>query len=360
MKPIKRSVVAATAAVLAALSLSATASAATTTVVATGLNNPRQLSMDAQGNLYVAEAGRAGKQCPSKDTCFGTTSAIAKIPAGGGAVQRIVTGFPSGGGKDGSFATGIDGVSVAPDGTVFGLTTSGPPSQLKGIPKAIKRKLGVLFSVPAAGGTATTVAKVDTYEIKKNPDKTDVNPNPYAVLGLASNHAIVVDAGGNTVYDVNNGQQTLLAILPKNKGRQSVPISIALGPDGAYYVGELPGEGKRPRPHQARIFKIVPGQKPTVFATGLDGVAGLAFGPDGSLYATELMTSNANKPTGDVVKIAPDGTKTHLFKGLGFPAGIAVGQDGSLYVSLFSILPGRTPKKGQFKGLGGQVVKLTP
>src|SRR4029079_19668324 len=45
---------------------------------------------------------------------------------------------------------------------------------------------------------------------------------------------------------------------------QSVPTSIAVGPDVALYVGELTGW-----PYDvgtARIWRVVPGRKPTVYA----------------------------------------------------------------------------------------------
>jgi hypothetical protein len=46
-------------------------------------------------------------------------------------------------------------------------------------------------------------------------------------------------------------------------------------------------------------------------------------------------------------------------KSLVFPAGAAVAPDGTLYVSNASVLPSKTPKKSPFKGLGGQILKIT-
>jgi hypothetical protein len=47
-------------------------------VVAWGLNSPRGLAVDAQGGVYVSEAGTVGTECvnPKDGPCFGFTSAV--------------------------------------------------------------------------------------------------------------------------------------------------------------------------------------------------------------------------------------------------------------------------------------------
>ena len=63
-----------------------------------------------------------------------------------------------------------------------------------------------------------------------------------------------------------------------------------------------------------------------------------------------------------MIKVSSDGaTRTALGEGsLFFPAGAAVARDGALYVSNWSVLPGRTPKNGPFKGANGQLVRIAP
>ena len=63
---------------------------------------------------------------------------------------------------------------------------------------------------------------------------------------------------------------------------QTVPTSITLALDGAYYIGELSGfpflEGV------ARIFRFIPGQVPQVYAEGFTQFIDIAAALDGGLY----------------------------------------------------------------------------
>jgi sugar lactone lactonase YvrE len=125
-------------------------------------------------------------------------------------------------------------------------------------------------------------------------------------------------------------------------------------------VGE-PAKGKKPTANAARVWKVVPGQKPVVHAGGFNTITGVAFDQDGSLYVTEwsIKPLDRNNAKGDVVKVAPDGSRSRLGLGeLFFPAGAAVGPDGALYVSNWSILPGTPAKGGPFKGKSGQLVRI--
>ena len=84
---------------------------------------------------------------------------------------------------------------------------------------------------------------------------------------------------------------------------------MALGPDGAYYVGELTGA-----PFDvgvARVYRVVPGKAPEVFLEGFTAIIDLTFGPDCSLYV--------------LLRIAPAGTRTTLAsEGLIKPTSVAI------------------------------------
>ena len=76
-----------------------------TSVVASGLNNPRGLNFSADGSLYVAEAGKGGdgpcvddpaEQDPEILRCYGESGAITRIDLKKGTPPvRVVTGLPS-------------------------------------------------------------------------------------------------------------------------------------------------------------------------------------------------------------------------------------------------------------------------
>src|SRR5438105_3842364 len=102
---------------------------ATFTTVARGFDNPRGLVFGEDGQLYVAEAGKGGPKCvsggPGGAICPGLTGAISVI-TDDGAHHRIVSGLASIAGRDGSFATGPDGLARSENGDLYTIITSCP------------------------------------------------------------------------------------------------------------------------------------------------------------------------------------------------------------------------------------------
>ena len=139
-----------------------------------------------------------------------------------------------------------------------------------------------------------------------------------------------------------------------------MPTSVALGPDGDLYVGELAeGAGKG----KARVWKIpAAGGTPEVHATGFTAITGVAFGPDGSLFVTEFATQLSQEGPDGVGRAR--GARRQADEAgrqqAAAPTGAAVDSTGAVYVSNFSVLPAKTPKKSPFKGAGGTLVKITP
>ncbi len=173
--------------------------------------------------------------------------------------------------------------------------------------------------------------------------------NPFAILALPGEH-IVVDAAGNDLLRVAaNGNISTLAAFPQRlvdappslglpPGTQlpmdAVPTSAALGPDGALYVSQLTGF---PFPvGGARIYRVVPGEEPQVYADGFTNVIDIVFESDGSLLVLELAKNSllSDDPIGALIRLKPDTSREMvLSEGLTLPTAVAIGDDHSLYIS---------------------------
>lgn len=173
-----------------------------------------------------------------------------------------------------------------------------------------------------SNGRARMVANLFTLEAA-DPDGAGVDSNPYDVAALGGGAALVVDAGGNSLHRVDNrGRAELVATFPDELlstanfndlagcppqapacatggataiPGQSVPTSVVVGPDGAYWVGELKGF---PAPTgQSGVWRIEPGATGvrcgvdpgcTRALDGFTSIVDVTMGPDGRLYVSEL------------------------------------------------------------------------
>jgi hypothetical protein len=312
-------------------------------IVVSGLDNPRQLAWDRGGRLLVAEAGhgsygKAGTcfKGPEGTACVGRSGKISRIAHPATATNRkptrIATGFLSAAGKDGSAAVGSDGVS-AHGGTTYVQQTHFPPALLRSAGIS-KHQNGNLMRL-----NKSIVARISAYEFKHNPDGEIVDTDPYAVLALR-HHTLVADAAGDDILSIRHGHISVWATLPGDtKKVDPVPTSLARGRHGSVLVGTLYSLA----PHQARVLRYSRSGKLLKTWRGFTSVTGVAAGPRGHVFASELFGGCAQgaPPTcvpGRVVDIAPNGTRSRVKVPL--PAGLAW-RHGHLYVSAFSIAPTR-------------------
>jgi sugar lactone lactonase YvrE len=86
-----------------------------------------------------------------------------------------------------------------------------------------------------------------------------------------------------------------------------------------------------------------------VFRGGFTAITDFDFGPDGSLYVLQFASTIFLGGSGSVVRVSPDGTRTTLVDNLIAPTGIAVGPDGAVYVTNLGVVVG-----------GGQVLRIAP
>ena len=324
------------------------------TTIASGLDNPRQLSFTPSGDLLVAEAREGGtSNCqtgPEGGTvCFGASGAVTKINSRG-QQSRIITGLPSIADKDsGGGASGPSDVHAVGRHISVLVGLGGNPDTRATLPSP-GVKLGTLIQTTRDYSTFRTVADLAAFEATTNPIH-DVDSNPVGLLYDCGNY-VVADAGGNTVVKVNpGGRMRTLTVLPDLTANvpgappgttmpaQAVPTSVAtVGYDGAYYISQLTGF-----PFQkglANIYRLDKSGKRTVYASGLTNVTDLAF-KGKTLYAVQISTEGLlTGPIGSVVRVKPHGTApsdhTPVAEGLFAPYGIAI-KGSSAYVTIGAV-----------------------
>ena len=340
-------------------------------VIANGLNNPRGLDFGPDGALYVAEAGSGGVEpCgpgPEGERCYGETGSVTRIDLQTNAAIRIAENLPSLA-TEGSFATGVHDISFQGLGNAV-LTTgfAGDPADRAGSFGAVGSNFARIARMNPSGKFSLT-EDAGEYEAVANPTGDEVDSNPYGIVALAG-RTVFTDAGGNALNQVSaKGTISNLATFPDRLvlappflelppgtliPMDTVPTSVAQGPDGGFYVGQLTGF---PFPvDDANVYRVPEnGGPPIVHAGGFTAVIDVAFGPDGSMYVVELAKNGLLAAfiegdwTGALIRVAPDGSRTEIAPGaLTAPGGVVIGSDGAAYVTNNSIFSGT-----------GQVVRI--
>jgi hypothetical protein len=350
-------------AAIPAVAAEAAPAGVTVSVVRSGLNNPRHLTLTRDG-LWVAQAGAGG-------------------PAG---KSNCVTGPSTGGPGKTRFCVGWTGsVSLISHGRIE--TSTRLPSVIEADNKEVAGPAAIAFShgraaivmqdvlVNSHGGNAlpkpagkllgklirgSTTVNLAAYaaahpqpawSLGTVPGEKAYDSDPFDVVAYHGGW-VVADAAANSLLQISSsGQIHLLARFPAvtetapagvfgpspvTVKAQAVPTSIAVGPDGALYVGLL--RGVPSKPGTAYIYRVVPGHQAKIWARGLTAVTAIAFDRHGRLLATEFSTAGLLAPPtvpGALVRISNHGhTVTKLpVAGLFQPTGLAVGSRGGIDVS---------------------------
>jgi hypothetical protein len=365
-------------------------------LVASGLNQPKKISLAPDGSLIVAVSGdgAASGSCTngSQASCLDRSGAIDRITASGrvstllGALPSVSSGSTAGVASGPAEARIVGGrLQVLFQDVAINASTGRQPYGSAGA------LLGDLARFPGAGGSPQIQASFGPFEAAHKPNHeagTDVarhvepgvNSDPYAYVPYHGGYA-VADAGGDDLLFVSRaGKISVLAVFPTIREMappgifgssqtksisamtQPVPDSVAVGPDGALYVGELGGEpygiGK------SSVYRVVPGQPATVYARGFTSIGDIAFDSSGRLLVLEIDQKGLNDPAlkasrqpapGAIIRVGKGGTQSMVAStGLEFATAMAVARGGTVYVSNHGI----DSAGGGSNGGGGQIVRL--
>ncbi len=324
-------------------------------VVASGLDNPRGIAIGDEGRIFVAQAGRGG---PGG---YGTTGRISVIDHG--RIHTFAAGLPSAKAPEGDI-TGPVNVAFTHD-TTLAIVGGGPQT------------LNPAFDSVVRAGAGTVMANIQAY-VNAHPDTTDLDqpPNPtesnaYGAASLGEDRVLVTDAANNTLLLIGPGGRIqtvakfpnevistahLPIALPPWLPAEAVPTSVAIGPDGYWYVGEL--KGFPFTPGESRIWRIAPWARNAVcnqarpsggcslWMDGFTSITGLSFGPDGALYVVEIVKRGVfglftGADTVGALYRVWDGHRTELIPGrLTAPGDVAVARNGTIYVTNRSVSVG--------------------
>jgi hypothetical protein len=360
--------------------------------IATGLNQPKKLTVAPDGSLIVALSGDGmpSSECTTGEepACLDHSAAIDRVTPRGH-VSTLVGDLPSVASEGEAIGPAEaywtrHGLEVLYQDTGIDQTTGAAPFGEDG------SLFGTLAFFPAWGGTPRVRASFGPFEAQNNPDKGAgtgvelgqdhaIDSDPYAFVPYRGGYAVADAAGNDLLWVSRSGKISVLAVFPTipetvppgalgpeqtepvSVQAQAVPDALAVGPDGALYVGELSGF-----PFQvgsSSVYRVVPGHAPTVYASGFTTISDLSFDPAGRLLVLEIdqqglldPAAETGLPTpGAIIGVHHDGTQQLLAStGLEFPTGLAVTRDGNVYVSNYGVLSAT----GGPEGLSGQIARV--
>ena len=305
------------------------------TVAAGGLVNPRGFTWDGAGAMVVAEAGTGGETTsdevppPTGPYRGGPTARVSRIEAG--CPVTVADELPSAVSAAGETVGAAD-VALVGDRLVAlvagGGSAHGNPDSPAGL-------------YDLTGDDPTLIADLGAW-LRANPvaepPPVDADPDGfwYGMVGTPEGDAVwVVESSSEQILRVTlDGEVTRIADL---SAANMVPTALAVDGAGVLHVGQFTAAPFVAG--SASVLKVNPDGTTEVVWSGLTMVRGLAFGPDGALYATEFSSARERPPffvaaTGRVVRQTGPDSGEEVLSQLNFPTATRFGPDGALYVSL--------------------------
>lgn len=313
----------------ALFALAFSASAQDDGVIVDGLNNPRALFYDAQGTLWIAEAGLAGDltaETENGPTAYGGSARVLKLEAGDSEAEVVMGGLPSAAGFDDMI--GVNSIAADDNGLwlAIGLGPTADPFNMS------------VVNLDPESFRVRHLIDLYTFEVEFNPDNDIPVSNPGDIATDGSGMYYIIDVSGNDLltWTDDAGLELFHAWedLP-------VPTSVDLAPDGSIYVGFLSpfpfAQGSARVEHWSAAGELI-----ETF-DGLTGVTDVQVADDGTVYAVQLASEFGDLgwvgESGSVVTVSADGI-TPVAEGLNYPYGMAISPDGTMVVTVNSAFSG--------------------
>ena len=304
-------------------------------VLLSGLSSPKGVTIDTDGSPIVAQGA------------FGPPGPV---------VKYVLRGRDHGDTIDITDPVNVIDVAVAPDDSAWAIGGD-----------------GILYRAAPGRTSIDAVLDIPAYQ-KGDPDPVDQDDfaeesNPYGLTALPSGDALLTDAASNDLLRVTpDGDTTTVARFdletistdhlppgpPPTLTAEAVPTTVAIGPDGWAYVGEL--KGYPFRPGSSHVWRIDPDAEGafcsvetrdrscSVYAEGFTAIQDIAFNQhNGRLYVVELAAEGVLAfeegfetgvfPSAVLLKVKKH-KRTELAAGdLSQPGGIAVAHDGTVFAT---------------------------
>lgn len=336
--------------------------ATTSTVVASGLNNPRGMSFGPDGNLYVLEQG-VGTPADSPDAASapvipfipglvsergGYTGSITKVdittPAGG--QDRIYTGLPSfrefnpTTGEDRVISIGANALTITADGTAYIASGGGLAPETAAAVGAIGDglqgvlKVDGLFGSDPSQATYTPAFNALQYAAANGPDGAttlyNTESNLYDIVQGEGGKLYTVDAARNLVYGLSSDGTTVdsVTVIQKQPPVLTPPQYSAVVAAGGNPTEQYAAEVANYTFKASNSVPDVPGNVPTAGLAAAAAAAGLTATSAAPTDGTAASTATTDPAVPGSTAPAPRGED-----------GTGTGVTGSSGVNLSTDLP---------------------
>ena len=306
------------------------AHAQTAVTVLDGLDNPSGLAVQpGTGHVFVSDSG-AGRVVRVVD----------------GKREDVIVGFPQDiYGKGPMYNIGPLGLAFLGSDTLV-VGGGGKPDG--------EEKLRV-YKVPAAGQAAIQADQMSSSYSIGATEEIKGEGNFYA-LATTKDSVLATSNGDDTKGWINRLEvkadgslgEYKRFIATKEATEVDAPVAIAVSPRGEVVVGQM-GEISVPEDGLLTFYHAKTGKMLLNLETGLYDITGLAYSPQGQLFATDFAWM-ATKEGGLFQLIATSeggeqGIQAKKVLSLDKPSALAFGKDGALYITVFGTASEGSDKK---------------